>query len=359
MPAEIWGSSFFGRKPAWHNLGVVIPDDQQVGVMDAFELAGANYEVRVEPIVVNAFDTVVETGKLAIMREPTKLDPEPRMFGVAGPRYQVVQNRELGTLLADLSEAESWPVETVGVLGRGEKMFATLRADSVEIEGDGEVVIYFLVSSGHDGGTATRIACTPVRVVCQNTLILGLAEATIQASVVHRGNALGEVEWNMGVVAQLKKSQDAVTSAMRLMASPRSLLDTEEVEQVLEAAYPTVIADTAATARARHMIEADTITIDEARRRGLNLRVTRKDAWVESVREYRGVARARLIAMNDEFPAVANTSWAVYNAVVETEQYRKGRSEATVGRDVLFGGYRGQNMAAAFDSAYKLASAKN
>jgi phage/plasmid-like protein (TIGR03299 family) len=359
MSANIWGSSFFGRKPAWHSLGTVIPPDQKVGVLDAMELANATYEVRLEPITVHAFDQVIETGKLAIMRAPTALDPEARMLGVVGDKYQPVQNRELGTLLADLSEAEGWPVETVGVLGMGERIFATLSTEVVEIEGDGGVQIYFLVTTGHDGGTATKIACTPVRIVCQNTLIMGLQQAIINASVVHRGDAVGEVEWNMGVVAQMKKAQDAVTEAMRIMATPASLLDHEEVEDVLEAAYPSIIRDTAAISRARQMIQTDTISMDEARRKGLTTRVSRKDAWVQTVQEYKGAARARLMVMNDEHPAVANTAWAVYNAVVETEQYRRGRSDATIGRDVLFGGFRGQNMANAFNAAYALATAKN
>ena len=356
---NIWGQSFFGRRPAWHGLGTVVPEDQDIGVMDGFDMAKALYTVSLEPIVVNAFGQVVETGNFAIMRSPTEQDPEPRMFGTVKSKYQPIQNRELGTLLADLSEKEGWPIETVGVLGRGERIFATLKTNSIEVEGDGEVVIYFLATTGHDGGTATKIACTPVRVVCQNTLVMGLAAATINASVIHRGDVQSEVAWNLDIVAQMKKSQDAVTQAMRIMAYPSSILDPEEVEMVLEAAYPSVIADTAATARARQMIEADTITLDEARRKGLATKVSRKDAWVETVREYRGLARGRLLAMNDEFPAVANTAWSVYNAVVETEQYRKGRSEATIGRDVLFGGYRGQNMANAFDRAYKLALSKN
>jgi hypothetical protein len=241
----------------------------------------------------------------------------------------------------------------------GERIFATLSTEVVEIEGDGGVQIYFLVTTGHDGGTATKIACTPVRIVCQNTLIMGLQQAIINASVVHRGDAVGEVEWNMGVVAQMKKAQDAVTEAMRIMATPASLLDHEEVEDVLEAAYPSIIRDTAAISRARQMIQTDTISMDEARRKGLTTRVSRKDAWVQTVQEYKGAARARLMVMNDEHPAVANTAWAVYNAVVETEQYRRGRSDATIGRDVLFGGFRGQNMANAFNAAYALATAKN
>lgn len=355
---NIFGNSFLGRAPAWHGLGTIIPPDQALGVMDAISLAKADYRVELHPIVIQAFGQTIDTGKMAIIRQPLEADPEPRMFGVAGAQYTPIQNAELGVLLADLSEKQEWPVETVGVLGQGQQFFATLRATSVEIGAD-EVIIYYLISTGHDGGTATRIACTPVKVVCQNTLIMGLQAATISASVIHRGDAHGEVAWNMDVLAQMRRAQEAVTHAMQIMASPKSKLDHDEVEAVLEAAYPSVIRDTAAIARARAMIEQDTMTLDDARKVGMATKVKRADAWSETVREYRGAARARLMVFNDEEPVVAGTAWAVYNAVVETEQYRKGRSKETVGRDILFGGYRGVNIKNAFDSAYALAAGKN
>jgi len=358
MTDAIFGDRFLGRAPAWHGLGTVIDPSTPLSVMDAMVMAKANYRVALEPVTVTAFGQTLETGKLAIVREPIEDDPQLRLFGFAGENYQVIQNFEFGQMVGDLSEREGWPIETVGVLGKGETFFLTLKASSVEIEGDGEVDIYFLVSDGKDGGTATRIATTPVRVVCQNTLIMGLKAATLDASVIHRGDVHGEVAWNMDVVAQMKKAQDAVTAAMRIMAKPETRLDPDEIEQVFEAAYPSVLPDTKAVARARTLLDG-TITLDEARAKGLQIKVSKRDAWLETVREYRGAARARFVIFNDEFPQVAETPWAVYNAIAETEQYRKGRSDSTISRDMLFGGYRGKAVEAAFNVAFSLASRKS
>lgn len=358
MPDNILGQSFVGRQVAWHGLGTVIPRDQPLSVLDAMEMAGANYKVELQPIVIETSWGKVDTGRVAIMREPIPADPEIRNFGVAKEGYAVVQNFEFGQMVADLGERENWPIETVGVLGKGELFFISLLASSVEIKGDGEVTIYFLISEGKDGGTATKIVCTPVRVVCANTLIMGLQQATMSASVIHRGDVAGELQWNMDVVAQMKKAQDAVTAAMEIMANPKAVLDGDEVASILEAAYPSVIPDTRGTARVRELL-GSSITIDEARRKGMEVKVSRSDAWKETVKEYRAGAQAKLLIFNDEYPAVANTPWAVYNAIAENEQYRKGKNQAVVARDLVFGGYRGNNVKNAFDAAHVLAVAKN
>lgn len=356
---NIFGNRFLGRAPAWHSLGNIIDPDQPLSVQDAVAVAGADFKVELQPVFVEAFGQRVETGKVAIMRAPLPDDPEPRLFGFAGKNYQVVQNTEFAALVGDLAEREGWPVETVGVLGKGEKFFLTLKTASVDIKGDGEVVIYFLVSDGKDGGTATRIACTPVRVVCQNTLIMGLQQAIIQAQVTHRGKDLhSEIKFNLDVVAGMKKAQDAVTAAMGIMARPKARLSEEEVDLILDAPYPTLVSDTRGIAAARQMIDGS-ITLDEARAKGLTGKVTKWDQWVESVKIIRGAARDRLRIFNDEYPKVADTPWAVYNAVAETEQYRKGKSDSVSARDMLFGGYRGQNVEKAFAASYRLALAKN
>jgi phage/plasmid-like protein (TIGR03299 family) len=356
MPADV--ANFVGRETAWHALGTVIPRDQPLSVMDAMVLAGANYRVELKPIIIDTTWGRVDTGKVAIMREPTEFDPEIRNFGVASEGYQVVQNFEFGQMVGDLAEREGWPIETVGVLGKGEVLFISLLASSFEVKGDGEVTVYFLVSEGKDGGTATKIVCTPVRVVCRNTLVMGLQQATMSASVIHRGDVAGELQWNMDVVSQMKKAEDAVRYASGIMANPRAELDGDEVAAILEAAYPSIIADTKATARARQLLDG-TVTLDEARQKGLTVKVSRKDAWEQTVKDYRAGAQAKLMIFNDEYPHVANTPWAVYNAIAENEQYRKGKNASVVARDLVFGGYRGANVRNAFDVAHALAVSKN
>ena len=61
-------------------------------------------------------------------------------------------------------------------------------------------------------------------------------------------------------------------------------------------------------------------------------------------------ARERYNAFNDEFPNLARTPWAIYNAIVETEDYRKGHKDSST---TLFGA-RAEAKARAFTTARQL-----
>lgn len=349
---NIFGQNFLGRQPAWHGLGTIIPRDQELTVADALTLAGADYEVRTTKLVTEAFGKRIDTGRVALVRSPMTVDPEPRILGVATKSYVPVQNRELAGLLGQISEANDWPVETIGVLGRGERVFFTLAAGEVEVPGDASPVgMFYFISGGHDGGHAVTIGVTPVRIVCQNTLMMGLASASFRADVAHKGAALAEVQFQVNVVAQMQSAATAVTAAMRLLAA--TPVTSEALEPIFEAAYPTPLRAYSDRAVA---ILGSTVTLDEARKLQLEGKVKKADNWEESVKTYRDAALVRLEAFNDEYPQVANTPWAAYNAVVETEQYRRGKSNTTRARDVLFNGFRGQNITRAWDAAYAIAS---
>ena len=58
----------------------------------------------------------------------------------------------------------------------------------------------------------------------------------------------------------------------------------------------------------------------------------------------------RFNIFNDEFPKLANTSWGVYNAIVETEDYRRGHDSSAT---ALFGS-RAESKARAFNKALEL-----
>ena len=53
---------------------------------------------------------------------------------------------------------------------------------------------YLLFSSTHDGSGAVKVALTPIRVVCQNTLNLALSTAKRSWSMMHTGNIKGKIQ---------------------------------------------------------------------------------------------------------------------------------------------------------------------
>ncbi len=76
--------------------------------------------------------------------------------------------------------------DTAGTLKRGRRVWVLARMESQTVLGD-EVVPYLLFSNGHDGRHAVRVAITPIRVVCNNTLNLALSKAHRSWATMHIG----------------------------------------------------------------------------------------------------------------------------------------------------------------------------
>jgi len=340
---QIFGQRFLGnRQPAWHGLGRVFTDPMTA--TDAVRQAGADFQVIKLPLTVNAPDgyTIELPEKVALMREPVADDNQYRLLGTAGPDYAVIQNTEIARVLDGLTE--EWPVETVGVLGKGETLFISLKAGRSEIAGD-EVEDYFLVTDTKDGGTTLRILYTPVRVVCQNTLVAGIRAASTSAQLGHRQGLEAEYNFRVNLMAQLRRSQDEVKAKLTHLAAMR--LAEQQVNDILATVYPEPTVPQKAAllsemedAGQTHRFSADVLAKLQTVRE-------RHEYASERVQAFRNAAEELYIRFNDEHPRNANTGWALYNAVVESADYRNGSSGDNISKSAVFG-----NRAAEKSRAY-------
>ncbi len=152
MAADVFGTRFYAsRKPAWHSLGKVF-DDPTMTAERAFTDAGMDYEFSLEELTYEYKGVRIPTGKYGIVRAPTTDDPTPYMAGVVQSTYKMLQPMAIARLI-DAGIAGAMPVETVGALGKGETIFATLDAGVSDIKGE-EIKLYFLVTDTLDGGCA-------------------------------------------------------------------------------------------------------------------------------------------------------------------------------------------------------------
>jgi len=179
---------FSVRETPWHGLGAVL-DKPPATVAEAIEASGLGWSVAKEPIAVDrgekpAADWWVPRceeipGFYATVRQDTR-----EVLGIVGERYRLVQNHEAFTFIDQLL-GSSINFETAGSLHGGRRVWvlATL-PHHVEVGGD-YVCPYVLLMNSHDGSTAVIAATTPIRVVCQNTLNWGLANARQKFSIRH------------------------------------------------------------------------------------------------------------------------------------------------------------------------------
>jgi phage/plasmid-like protein (TIGR03299 family) len=78
--------------------------------------------------------------------------------------------------------------ETVGSLQEGKKVWLLAKLPNQYRILDDEVKTYLVFTNSHDGSGAIKVAMTPIRIVCQNTLNLALNTAKRMWSVNHTGD---------------------------------------------------------------------------------------------------------------------------------------------------------------------------
>ena len=355
IPASIFNDRFVGfREPAWHGLGKVF--HEPITVSEAVAMSDIGFEIYKVPNVAY-MDTgrfsetgtpivhTLPTKSYSIVREPTVDDPEYQVLSTVGEQWTPIQTNDLATMLDPLSER--YPVETAGAIGQGEKIFITLDAGESKIAGE-DHHLYYLVTDHRDGMGALQIAFTPVRVVCQNTLTAGLANAKISVRLTHTRRIESDTEWYIGLFNQMDSAKDEAIAVMNTLST--TTIDEEDVERVLKSAYPDA-------SQPRRLTLAKDISADDVPAGvWMKLLGDKKELQeeyekrVERVTTIRDGARERYNAFNDEFSNLARTPWAIWQAVVETEDYRKGHSESAT---ALFGS-RADAKARAFTTARQL-----
>jgi phage/plasmid-like protein (TIGR03299 family) len=363
MTHAIFGQRFLGRRePAWHGLGTTFPADAEMSPAEGILRVNGDYHVQKLPLVVHLPDGVtLASDKVAIVRYPTHDDGSYHVLGYAGPDYEVVQNIELGFMLEDL--AKEWPLETVGVLNQGRDIFITLDAGSAGVGGE-EIRQYFLLANSHTGGKSLKVALTPVRVVCQNTLIAGTSAASIISALPHTINLRAEVNFRIDLIANMRRSQLRLLESFEAMA--RFKVDADQAKEIITAAYPMP------KPPAKKLL-GDVLVNDQAMMQGLgddkklalSILTTKNEATAEyeykikRVEQFREAAKERVDAINDQFLQIAGTAWATWQGVTETECYRNsdGKDGSTAASQSILFGERGQAMARSYNRAMAIIEA--
>lgn len=171
-------SMFYVRETPWHGLGIKVnaaPDSRE-----ALIAAGLDWDVIQEPIYTDQRKQI--PGYRVNVRESDR-----RVLGVVSERYKIVQNRDAFAFTDDLL-GKGVRYETAGSLQNGRKVWLLARMPHEYIVMGEQVAPYLIFFNSHDGTGAIKVAMTPIRVVCQNTLNLALHTAKRSWSMIHTGN---------------------------------------------------------------------------------------------------------------------------------------------------------------------------
>jgi hypothetical protein len=327
--------------------------------LEALEIAGMNYDVVTLPseYTLNG-KHYVSTKHSIIVRPPHFGDEtEPVEIAPASSGFTPVTNYEICEMLQSLTDGTeaNWYVETIGALTpTGSDMFITLYAGNYKV-GKDEVVQYFFVWNSNDGSNSLKVMVTPVRVVCQNTCILGTDQANIRIDVRHTRMVKVHAKAAIELVAQLRHAQEKTIEVLQTL--PKIHVTQDQFSRIMTVAFPDIdvsgaidaddalaLAATRGTDKATHSDAeiAKTLgkTIDEERAREKAMRL-RLLAW------------QALEEMNEADPKHANSGWFAYNAATQVANWAEG-DDKTWAQQVMVGKRAGQ-MARAFDEIVALA----
>ena len=175
---------FYTREKPWHGLGVRV--EEAPTSADALRLAGLDWEVAQEPIFTEGGDAIA--GYKVNAR-----DSDRKVLGVVSDRYKIIQNREAFSF-TDTLLGSGVRYETAGSLQEGKRVWLLARLPREYIIAGERISPYLVFSNSHDGSGAVRVALTPIRVVCNNTLNLALDTARRSWSMIHTGNINGKMQ---------------------------------------------------------------------------------------------------------------------------------------------------------------------
>jgi len=170
---------------AWHDVGVRVETEKTAE--EAIKLAGLDYAVSQSPLFAN--ERKVEDF-VAITRDDNK-----SILGITSPKYQIVQNVNAFSFFDTVVGEGQAVYHSAGALGQGEKIWILAKLpNDIIINRDDVVEKYLCLSNSHDGKSSLKMYFTPVRVVCQNTLNMSMADAKNGIAIRHTGNIKFKVD---------------------------------------------------------------------------------------------------------------------------------------------------------------------
>lgn len=220
-------SMFYVRETPWHGLGVRV--GETISSKEALRVSGLDWDVLQEEIYTEQGECI--GGYRANIRSTDR-----KILGVVTDRYKVIQNEEAFAFTDELL-GSGVRYETAGSLQEGRKIWLLARMPSEYIISGECISPYLVFSNTHDGSGAVRVAITPIRVVCNNTLNLALRTAQRSWSMVHTGDIQEKMREAKNTLFMAENYMDELGKEFEVLRN-KELTDAQ-VKEYIEILLPT------------------------------------------------------------------------------------------------------------------------
>jgi len=202
---------YTGETP-WHQLGTACPEAFTAEeAMTAFP-----FTYRKEPVyrIVNDDLQEIESHQAVVISDTNET------IGMVSPDFEFVQPQQCFDFMNSVSETGALQYETVGALGKGEKIWLMAKTPNniVEIIKGDPIEKHLLFSTGYDGRSSNQMRGVSTRVVCQNTLDMATKEAPAFINIRHTGNVHEKLAVAAEIMQSYERQQESFIEAMTYLA---------------------------------------------------------------------------------------------------------------------------------------------
>ena len=304
-------SMFYNGAEPWHKLGKKV--DNLLTSAEAIEAAGLNWQVAKLPIFLGDGQEIKD--QYATVRLDTN-----QALGVVGSKYTVLQNKDAFSFFDGVVSVKEAMYETAGALGSGERIWLLAKLPGyIRTVGDDITEKYLLLTNTHDGSGSVQVMMTPIRVVCQNTLNIGMATGTNKSKIRHTFNMGSKVEEVRKTLGLINVQFNVFEEATRKLAAVDL---TNEALQAYIKKCGLIPSGEETSTRAKNIME-------EVSAR-----------WVSG--------------LGATLPGAKGTAWGAFNAVVEYVDYKRGGENAEKRANSLLFGSGANVKQQAFNEALAL-----
>lgn len=225
MPALV-ESMFSVRETPWHGLGTIVQEAPTSA--DALRLAGLDWEVKQNPVFT-------ESGFEIPNYKANVRSSDNTVLGIVTDRYKVVQNHEAFAFTDSIIDTGEVFYETAGSLRNGKTIWLLAKMPEKSILDD-KFDPYLCFTNSHDGTGAVKVCCTPIRVVCNNTLNFALNTATRCWSTKHIGDISSKLEEARYTLKMANKYMTKLDEEADRLANQK--ISEDEIAKILDELFP-------------------------------------------------------------------------------------------------------------------------
>ena len=217
---------FYVREKPWHGLGTEVQEAPSSA--DALVYAGLDWEVMQENVYT-------ESGILVPGYRVNLRSTDNTALGIVSEKYKVVQNADAFRFTDNLL-GEGVTYETAGSLQGGRRVWMLAKMPERYIIAGDEITPYLVVMNSHDGSSGIKVAMTPIRVVCMNTLNLALNTAKRTWAAKHTENVMNRVYEAQETLQLAERYMSELGRGLDVLTNIR--LSDRKVRQFMEEFFP-------------------------------------------------------------------------------------------------------------------------